>query len=259
LFEEFGVSPPEKMDEIYKSFIDDHDALEMLLEERPAIVSFHFGLPTEEHIKALQDVGICTFATATNLYEATLIEKAGIDVIVAQGIEAGGHRGIFDPQLADEGLSTSVLIRLLVKQSRLPVIAAGGIMDGSGIKAARDLGAIAAQLGTAFVLCPESAANPGYRENLKSSRAKITRLTSTISGRPARGIINRFISHAESNTAISPAAYPVAYDAAKRLNAAAAKHGNHEFAAHWAGQGAPLAREAPAAELFQILMDEYRN
>jgi nitronate monooxygenase len=171
-------------------------------------------------------------------------------------MEAGGHRGMFDPDAVDERLSTAVLVRLLVKQTRLPVIAAGGIMDGAGIKAALDLGAAGAQLGTAFILCPESAASAAYRENLKSERAAVTKLTAALSGRMARGMVNRLISHGDAVDASLPAAYPVAYDAAKQLHAAAAKVGNHEFAAHWAGQGAPLAREMPAADLVRTLVDE---
>ena len=129
-------------------------------------------------------------------------------------------------------------------------------MDGQGIRAALALGAAAAQLGTAFVLCPESAANDAYRENLGGARAGNTRMTSAVSGRPARGIVNRLIAHGDALPAVSPAAYPVAYDAAKQLHAAAAKQGVHEFAAHWAGQGAPLARAMPAAQLVLELMKE---
>ncbi|WP_459615086.1 NAD(P)H-dependent flavin oxidoreductase [Bordetella sp. 2513F-2] len=258
LFDEAGATLPDSLDEVYRTFLEDEETFEMLLEERPAVVSFHFGLPAAERLQALREAGVYTLATATNLQEAGLVEQAGVDAIVAQGIEAGGHRGVFDTAAADEKLSTSVLVRLLVQRCTLPVIAAGGIMDGRGVKAALDLGAAAAQLGTAFILCPESAANEGYRANLKSPRAAATRLTATLSGRPARGIVNRFITHAEA-AASPPPAYPVAYDAAKRLHAAAAKQGNHEFAAHWAGQGAPLAREAAAAELVQRLVEEYRG
>ncbi|CAM4162602.1 NAD(P)H-dependent flavin oxidoreductase [Bordetella muralis] len=256
LFAEAGIAPPTALKEIYKSFLQDDTVFEMLLQQRPAVVSFHFGLPTAEHIKALRQAGIYTIASATNLHEATLIEQAGIDAIVAQGIEAGGHRGMFDPEANDERLSTSVLVRLLVQRIRLPIIAAGGIMDGQGIKSVLNLGAAAAQLGTAFVLCPESAANASYRENLKSERAATTRLTPVLSGRPARGMVNRFIEFGETAGSPRPAAYPYAYDAAKQLNAAAAKQGNNEFAAQWAGQGAPLARELPAAELVSTLVTE---
>ncbi|MGO4449981.1 NAD(P)H-dependent flavin oxidoreductase [Phyllobacterium sp. TAF24] len=256
LFMEFGIEAPVTLDEIYKTFLADEDAFRMLLHERPAVISFHFGLPSPDKISAFRKAGIKMLATATGLSEAKAIEGAGIDGIVAQGIEAGGHRGIFDPQEVDERLSTSVLVRLLVTRTSLPVIAAGGIMDGAGIRASLDLGATAAQLGTAFILCPESAANASYREYLKSDRATITRLTSVLSGRPARGIVNRFIAYCEAAGSPIPAPYPVAYDLAKRLHAGAAKHGNNEFAAQWAGQGAPMARELPAAQLVKVLADE---
>lgn len=256
LFAETGVAPPVALGEIYKTFLEDGEKFELLVEQRPAAVSFHFGLPAVSRIDALRQVGIYTLATATNLHEAELIEQAGVDAIVAQGYEAGGHRGIFDPEAADERLSTSALVQLLVQRTRLPVIAAGGIMDGKGIKAALDLGAAAAQLGTAFVLCPESTANASYRTNLKSERAATTRLTSVFSGRPARAIVNRFITFCEAPGSPAPPAYPIAYDAARQLHAAAAKKGNNEFAPQWAGQGAPLARELPAAQLVSKLADE---
>lgn len=256
LFSEVGLELPTKIDEIYKSFLDDDEALRMLLDERPEVVSFHFGLPSADILTAFRGVGIKTMASATHPREASALEDAGVDAIVAQGIEAGGHRGVFDADLVDERLSTSVLVRMLASRSKVPIIAAGGIMDGAGIRAALDLGAVGAQLGTAFVLCPESAANASYRENLKSARAGITRLTTTLSGRPARGLVNRFIEHAEAAGGPPVAAYPVAYDAAKQLNAAAVKIGNNEFAAQWAGQGAPLSREMSAADLIATLARE---
>lgn len=259
LFADAGIAAPSSLDEIYKSFNEDEDMFRMLLELRPAVVSFHFGLPSAERLAAFHEAGVFTMATATNLREAGIIERAGVKAIVAQGIEAGGHRGMFDPDAVDEQLSTAVLVRLLVQRTKLPVIAAGGIMDGQGIRAALDLGAAAAQLGTAFILCPESAANASYRANLRSERAAATRLTSVLSGRPARGMVNRLIAFGESLGSPVPAAYPVAYDAAKQLNAAAAKLGNHEFAAQWAGQGAPLARELTAAQLVQTLVQELQG
>ena len=253
LFADTSAAPPSSLDEIYRTFDDDDESFRVLLALRPEVVSFHFGLPSGERLAALRAAGIRTMATATSLHEALLIERAGLDAIVAQGIEAGGHRGMFDPEAPDERLSMAVLVRLLVKRTALPVIAAGGIMDGAGIKAALDLGATGAQLGTAFILCPESSANDAYRANLQSERAAVTALTAAVSGRPARGIVNRLIAHGASGT---PAAYPVAYDAAKQLHAAASKAGNHEYAAHWAGQGAPLARALPAAELVETLVRE---
>jgi len=259
LFAEFAAETPASLDEIYKTFLGDDGMFELLLEQRPAVVSFHFGLPPATQIETLRKAGIYTLATATNLREAVLGEQAGVDAIVAQGIEAGGHRGMFDPEAVDERLPTWVLVRLLVQRTKVPVIAAGGIMDGQGIKAALDLGAAAAQLGTAFILSPESAANENYRANLKSERAAVTRLTAVLSGRPARGMVNRLVTYGEAAGAPAQPAYPVAYDAAKRLHAAAAKLGHHDFAVQWAGQGAPLSRELPAAALVERLVAEWRS
>ncbi|MDO6824958.1 nitronate monooxygenase family protein [Marinobacter sp. 1_MG-2023] len=257
LFAEAGVEPPDSLSEIYTSFVEDAETLEMLLELKPAVVSFHFGIPSPEYISALQGAGVYTMATATSPGEAAQIEAAGIDAIVAQGIEAGGHRGTFNTKATDEGLSTLALVRLLSHQTTLPIVAAGAIMDGFAMKAAMASGAAAVQLGTAFVLCPESAANDAYRAALKSERVKQTRLTKVLSGRPARGMVNRLISFGEAKDSPPPADYPVAYDAAKYLNGAASRLGNHEFAAQWAGQGAPLARELPAADLVALILEEW--
>jgi len=195
-------------------------------------------------------------ATATCLEEAHAIEAAGLDAIVAQGFEAGGHRGMFDPARPDDALGTMALTRLLVRQCRLPVIAAGGIMDGAGIAAALDLGAVAAQLGTAFIACPESAADDGYRTALAGPGAWHTSMTPLISGRPARALANRFTSLARPIVGPRPPDYPIAYDAGKALHLAAKARGDHGFGAHWAGQGAPLARAMPAAELIETLRRE---
>jgi len=257
LFDEVGAPLPAMLEEIYPTFSGDDAMLAMLLEERPAVASFHFGLPSASAIAQLKAAGITTMASATSVQEAQLIEHAGIDAIVAQGYEAGGHRGIFDQYAPDEKLPVAVLLRQLVQQTRLPVIAAGGIMDGAGIAAALQLGAAAAQLGTAFIACPESAASASYRANLLGERAGHTRMTAVLSGRPARGMVNRYIEHGEAPGSPPPAAYPVAYDAAKQIHAAAAKAGKHEFAAQWAGQGAPLARALPAGELMALLAREY--
>lgn len=259
LFAQVGGEPPARLEEIYRSFVADDEMLAVLLAERPAVVSFHFGLPTAPQLDALRRAGIRTMATATNLQEAAAIEAAGIDMIVAQGIEAGGHRGMFDPAAVDEGLSASVLVRLIASRARVPVVAAGGIMDGRGIQSAFDLGAAGVQLGTAFVLCPESSANAAYRANLKSERAAVTALSAALSGRPARGIVNRLFAHGGAPGSPPVAAYPVAYDATKQLNALASKQGVDDFAVHWAGQAAPLAREMPAARLMQVLLDEWRE
>jgi nitronate monooxygenase len=185
-----------------------------------------------------------------------MIEAAGIDAIVAQGIEAGGHRGVFDPSAPDDALGMVVLTRLLVREAGLPVIAAGGIMDGAGIAAALELGAVAAQLGTAFVACPESSADDAYRAALMGPGGYHTMLTSLISGRPARSLANRFTALIELVAGRLPPDYPIAYDAGKALHAAAKARGEHGFGAQWAGQGAPLIRAMPAARLVQTLRGE---
>ncbi len=255
-FARFGAKPPHELREIYTSFVRDDPMLRMLLEERPAVVSFHFGLPGAEKIAALQHAGIVLLATATNLDEARRIAAAGIDAVVAQGFEAGGHRGVFDPDAADEQLGTIALTRLLVRQLKIPVIAAGGIMDGAGISACLLLGASAAQLGTAFIGCPESSADAGFRAALLSSASKHTVMTKAISGRPARCIANRFTALADDSVGEMVPAYPIAYDAGKALNAAAKAAGEPGYGAQWAGQGAPLARTMPAAALIAELQTE---
>ncbi|AJP59652.1 2-nitropropane dioxygenase [Pandoraea vervacti] len=263
-FARFEATPPAALSEIYKSFVADDAMYEMLLEERPAVVSFHFGLPSQEKIDALHAAGITLFATATNLAEARAVQAAGIDAIVAQGFEAGGHRGRFEDlgdrvPTDDEQLGTLALVRLIVTHTSVPVIAAGGIMDGAGIAAALALGAQAAQLGTAFVACPESAADAAYRERLTRPNPPRTALIRAISGRPARGFVNRL--YAIEQTAGRPdlPAYPVTYDAGKAIHAAAKAKGNSDYAAQWAGQAAPLARAMPAAELIDVLRAELRQ
>ncbi|MGJ7542027.1 NAD(P)H-dependent flavin oxidoreductase [Variovorax sp. LT1R16] len=255
-FEEFGATPPTGLTEIYKSFTVDREMLDMLLAERPAVVSFHFGLPPQAWIDALHGEGIVLAACATSLEEAAQIEAAGIDWIVAQGYEAGGHRGVFDPEQGDPQIGTFALVRAIARRSKLPVIAAGGIMDGQGIAAALQLGASAVQMGTAFLLCPESSANAAYRTALKS--APRTAVTATLSGRAARGIPNRLYLDADAQALATLPDYPIAYDAAKALTAAAVAKGNSDFAAQWAGQGVSMVRELPAGELIAVLAEEWR-
>ena len=258
LFDKYGAEPPQALRPIYKSFIEDDEMLALLIETAPAVVSFHFGLPDTARISALKDVGCVLLATATNLAEAAAATKAGIDAVVAQGWEAGGHRGVFDPDAPDGRLGTMALTRLLVQRCGLPVIAAGGIMDGQGIRAALDLGAVAAQLGTAFVSCPESSADSAYREALAGPSAMNTVMTSAISGRPARGLPNRFTQWGETVGLPHPG-YPMTYDAGKALIAAAKAAGETGYAAQWAGQGAPMSRSMPAAELVALLATEMNS
>jgi nitronate monooxygenase len=188
--------------------------------------------------------------------EAKAAEAAGADVIVAQGMEAGGHRGAFDPDAPDDCLGTVALTRLLVRELDIPIIAAGGIMDGAGITAVLRLGAAAAQLGTAFIACPESEADAGYRATLMSDAAHHTVMTRAISGRPARCLKNEFTRLGAKIPPQQIPAYPIAYDAGKALHAAAKSAGEYGYGAQWAGQGAPLARALPAAQLIATLASE---
>ena len=258
-FARFSARPPATLREIYTSFVADPAMLSMLLEERPAVVSFHFGLPPAAFIDSLHNAGIYLMATATKVSEAEAIVAAGLDAVVAQGSEAGGHRGSFDPAADDEELGTFALTRLLVKDGRLPVIAAGGIMDGAGVAAALALGADAAQLGTAFVPCPESSIDQGYRHALLDGEARATVFTSAISGRKARSLVNEFTRLELLPDRPPTPGYPIAYDAGKSLHAAARMHGVFGFGAQWAGQGARLARFMPAADLMQTLDAELQN
>lgn len=256
-FDRFGVAPPATLGEIYTSFKRDEAMVNVFLEEKPPIVSFHFGVPSPQVISSLKAAGIRLLASATNLAEATQVADAGVDAIVAQGIEAGGHRGMFDLQAFDDGLGTFALTRLLVRSVDLPVIAAGGIMDGAGIAAALALGAQAAQLGTAFVACPETSIDDGYRRAILSDAARHTILTSAISGRPARCMLNRFTELGRAAGCPTTPDYPVTYDAGKALHAAAKAQGEFGYGAQWAGQGASLARHLPAAELMAQLEAEF--
>lgn len=255
-FGEFGATPPSELREIYRSFVADAGMQAMLLEERPAVVSFHFGLPPQPCIDALKGAGIRLLACVTSVAEAGLAEAAGVDALVAQGIEAGGHRGLFEPEQGDPGIGTLALVRVLAARSQLPLIAAGGIMDGAGINAALALGAAGVQMGTAFVLCPETLTNAAYRAALKGEKAYRTQVTAAMSGRPARGLPNRVFDEIGAAGAPALPGYSYTYDATKALQAAAVAKGSHDFAAQWAGQGAPLARELPAAELVALLVRE---
>jgi nitronate monooxygenase len=243
--------------EIYTSFVADEAMLKLFLETKPAIVSFHFGLPSAEAIAMLKSAGIALFSSATSLDEAELAVEAGVDAIVAQGYEAGGHRGLFDPAAPDSQMGVMALTRLLVSKIAVPVIAAGGFMDGAGIAAALSLGAEAAQLGTAFIACPESSADQYHRDALFGSGAARTEMTTLISGRPARCLPNKITAlKYDELSGLTIPDYPITYDAGKALAAAAKSKGEGGFGAQWAGQGAPLARAMPAADLVGVLRDE---
>jgi nitronate monooxygenase len=220
------------------------------------VVSFHFGLPPQDRIDALKAAGIVLFTTATSLDEARRIEAAGIDVIVAQGIEAGGHRGIFDPSAPDPALPTFELLEQLRDKVSLPLVAAGGIMDGQQIRTAFYHGASAVQMGSAFIACPESSAPPHHRALIAQGSGLQTDITAVISGRPARGIVNKLFTEVGAEGHPPLPDYPITYDAAKALHAAASSKGSQDYSVNWGGTNFAQARALPAGELVASLAAE---
>ncbi|MGD8416748.1 MAG: nitronate monooxygenase [Pseudomonadales bacterium] len=253
LFEQAGGKAPTALTEIYSSFNDDDAMLEVLLDERPDVVSVHFGLAAPGRMQALRGADIFVIATATSVAEADALERAGVDAVVAQGFDAGGHSGAFlsEPDATTAGRDGLIrLVRNAVRAVRVPVIAAGGLMSGRDVRAVIEAGASAAQLGTAFLACPESLAGVAYRRRLMQGGE--TRLTSLISGRPARGLVNPLIRALEGVSLQVPD-YPIAYDAVKQLVSATA---DSDFSVMWAGAGVGRIRALGAAELIAALRRE---
>lgn len=239
-----------------------HDIVDVLLQEKIKIVSFTFGCLPPKVTKRLKENGCYLIGTATSLEEAKYLAQSGIDAIVAQGSEAGGHRGGFMSKSASEGIGLLSLLPQIVDGVDNPVIAAGGIMDGRGIVAALSLGASAVQMGTAFLGLKQSGANQTYKECLsqaKLSQTDPTVMTNTYSGKLARGIENRFI-HAMQKYAEEIPEYPIPHYLSKELRAEAAKQKKPEFMSMWCGQGVPLIRnDLETAQLIDQLHDEVEN
>jgi nitronate monooxygenase len=227
--------------------------LETVLRLKPKVLSFTFGMPSATELASLRSAGIVTVGTATSLEEGEVLQALGVDAVCAQGSEAGGHRGTFLGRAEDALIGTLGLTRQLVTRLRVPVIAAGGIMDGAQLRAALDLGAAAAQLGTAFMLCPEAGTHPAHRQALKSADARHTVVTRAFSGRAARGIKNRFSAAFEET---APTTFPQHQALTAELRAAAAAQGRTDLMQLWCGQNAVLLRELPAAELVSALARE---
>jgi nitronate monooxygenase len=237
-------------------FCEDNRAqLETLIELAPPVVSFTFGLLDAATVARLRAAGSRVIGTATTVAEARAWEAVGADLICAQGFEAGGHRGTFlgDPQQANIGLLA--LLPQVAAAVNVPVIAAGGLMDGRGIAASLLLGAQAAQLGTAFLCCPESGIPAIWKEAILAAGDDSTRLTRAFSGRYARGIANDFMRRFAAEEQQVPA-YPVQNALTGDIRQAATRQGRAEYLSLWAGQGAGMARTLPAAELVRVLMDE---
>lgn len=255
-FAQFSATPPAQLQCIYPSFLDNDDFLQLVLETRPALVSFHFGLPHPHQIQALKQANILTMVTATNLIEAQRIEQAGIDIINAQGIEAGGHRGCFNAAI-DAAISTANLVKLIKAHCARPVVAAGGIMTGQHIHSMLAIGADAVQMGTAFIQCKSSNAHPAYRQALFQQSS--TQISASISGRPARALLQHWHTQIDQPERPQVAAYPYAYDLAKQLHAIASQHGDHGYAAFWAGSNVAQIRDLDTAALITQLISEMQT
>ena len=227
-------------------------AAEVLAEFRPPVVSFHFGLPAPELLARVRGWGARVLASATTVDEALWLEARGVDAVIAQGVEAGGHRGMFlgSELAAQQGLFA--LLPQLVAVLRVPVIAAGGIADAAAVRAALVLGAAGVQAGTAYLRCPEATTGPLHRAALASARARATVLTTLHTGRPARGIVNRLMRELGPLNPVAPA-FPLAAVALAPLRAAAEAQGRDDFTPLWCGQRAADCRELPAAEVTRAL------
>lgn len=227
-------------------------AADILAEFKPAIVSFHFGLPAPELLARVKAWGAKVLSSATTVDEARWLEARGVDAVIAQGAEAGGHRGMFLADDLSTQIGTFALVPQVVRAVNIPVIAAGGIADAQGVAAALALGASAVQVGTAYLLCPEATTSAVHRTALTSDAARHTALTNVFTGRPARGIVNRIMRELGPISS-APPAFPLATAAIAPLRAAAERRGSGDFSPLWAGQNATGCRGQPAAQLTRQL------
>jgi len=241
-----AVPPPDSM------FGPAEEQLQVLLEEKVPVISYHFGVggDTVSRAKANGAVVLCS---ATTVDEAIALQAAGVDAIIAQGAEAGGHRGTFTVDYSQALIGTLALVPQIVDAVSVPVIAAGGIMDARGIVACHALGASAAQLGTAFLGCPDAPISAEWRDQLLSADASQTTVTKALSGKPARGLRNRYVTEVENlDEPLLP--YPAQYSVSRDLRKKALADGNTDFQAMWSGQGVGLLQNKPAAELVASLV-----
>ena len=222
---------------------------------KPEVVSFHYGLPEFVLLKRVKAAGCTVMSSATTVAEARWLEANGCDAVIAQGYEAGGHRGMFLTDNLATQVGTFALVPQIADAVKLPVIAAGGIGDARAIAAAFALGAAGVQIGTAYLFCPESKILPPHRAALKAVRDDGTEMTNVMTGRPARGVINRVMRELGPISAIAPE-FPLAAGALAPLHAKAQAQGSGDFSSMWAGQAASLGRELPARELTVRLVEE---
>ena len=224
------------------------EAADVLSEFKPAVVSFHFGLPSAELLARVRAWGSKIISSATTVEEARWLEARGVDAIIAQGLEAGGHRGIFLTDDLTSQVGTIALLPQMVRAVTVPIIAAGGIADARSVAAAMALGAAGVQIGTAYLLCLESTTSVVHRAALKSESARHTALTNVFTGRPARGIMNRIMKELGPISTAAPA-FPLAAGALAPLRAIAESRGSGDFSPLWSGQNASRCKEIPAGLL----------
>jgi nitronate monooxygenase len=234
------------------------DTVTALLKIKPKVVSFHFGLPAAELVTTLRDAGCIILCSATTVAEAKVLAENGVDAVIAQGWEAGGHRGTFEVSYEDFGIGTMALVPQIVDAVDVPVIAAGGIADGRGIAAAFNLGASAVQLGSAFLSCPEASISAAHRNALQNARDDDTRLTRAFSGRPARAKNNSYIeSMAQQRGKLVD--FPLMYRFSRPLMQSSVDNNDTDFSFLLYGQAAALNRELPADKLVAKLAEEAQS
>jgi len=251
-YEEYGVPAAAAWGGSGRTPFND-EAAELLEKFKPPVVSFHFGLPSMSLMTRVKATGATVLASATTVEEARWLEEHGVDAVIAQGLEAGGHRGMFLSHDLTTQVGTFALLPQIVDAVKVPVIAAGGIADAVGVRAAMTLGAVAVQVGTAYLLCPELTTTALHRAALKSDAAGHTAVSSLLTGRPARGIVNRIMRELGS-TSDMPPTFPLAAAAIAPLRAKAESLGDSAFSSLWCGQNATGCVELPAAEVTRMLI-----
>jgi nitronate monooxygenase len=250
-YDELGVDPDAAANAAGRGAFSEETA-EILREFEPAVVSFHFGLPSDPLLQRVRTWGAKVLSSATTVDEARWLEARGVDAIIAQGVEAGGHRGMFLSADVSTQVGTLALVPQIVKAVKVPVIAAGGIADAAGVAAALALGAAGVQVGTAYLLCPEATTSAVHRAALASVEARHTAVTNVFTGRPARAIVNRIVRElGPMNVEVPP--FPLAAVAVLPLRAKAEAAGSGDFSPLWCGQNASGCRAIAAAELTRQL------
>jgi nitronate monooxygenase len=249
---DLGIKESPSIKKYAESF---EEQVEVVIEERVPVFSFTFGIPRAEILDRLREHGSTLIGTATTPREAIALEQCGVDAIVVQGSEAGGHRGTFLEDVERSLIGTMALVPQVVDRVSVPVIASGGIMDGRGLVACLALGAAAVQMGTAFLACPESGAHRLYKQRILQSEDDTTEVTRAYSGKPARGVRTRFMERMRGYSGPIPA-YPVQNALTRDIRQEAAKRDDPEYMSLWAGQAHPLATAEPAATIVQRTMEE---